>query len=233
MPVTLGLAFVLTTAFAVGLLYRATHCSRRLLGALLGWLGLQGALAVSGFYTVTTSLPPRLPLALVPTLAMVVGLFATARGRNWLDGLRLDVLTLLHVVRVPVELVLFGLFLQGAVPQLMTFEGRNWDVLAGLTAPVVAYLAFRKKVVGRKGLLLWNILSLASLLNILVNALLSVPSPIQRFAFEQPNVAVLHFPYVWLPACVVPIVLLAHLAAIRQLTRKATAPSGPLSLMAA
>ena len=132
-------------------------------------------------------------------------------------GLHLDSLTLLHVVRIPVELVLFGLFSQGAVPQLMTFEGRNWDILAGLTAPIVYYLAFRKNVLGTKSLLLWNIISLASLLNIVTTALLAAPTPFQRLAFEQPNVAVLHFPFVWLPACVVPIVLLAHLAAIWRL----------------
>ena len=121
-------------------------------------------------------------------------------------GLRLDGLTLLHVVRIPVELVLFGLFVQGAVPQLMTFEGRNWDILVGLTTPVVYYLAFRKNVLGTKSLLLRNIVGLASLLNIVTTALLAVPMSFQRFAFDQPNVAVFHFPFcgcplAWCPLC--------------------------------
>ena len=132
-------------------------------------------------------------------------------------GLRLEVLTLLHIVRIPVELVLFGLYLHHAVPRLMTFEGRNFDVLAGLTAPLVWWLAFRQQRLGRRGLLIWNGLGLASLLNIVANAVLAVPTPMQQFGFEQPNVAILHFPFVWLPGVVVPLVLLAHVAAIWQL----------------
>ncbi|MGY3087012.1 hypothetical protein ACVWYF_000038 [Hymenobacter sp. UYAg731] len=213
----LGLVFGLTTGLAVGLLYLAAHRSKRVLLVLLAWLLVQGVVSLSGFYTVSNTLPPRLALLLGPPLLLIAALLATAAGRRWLAGLRLEMLTVLHVVRIPVELVLFSLFLQKAVPQLMTFEGRNWDILAGFTAPIVCYFAFYTKQLGRRGLLLWNILGLVSLLNIVVNALLSAPTPLQRFAFEQPNVAILHFPFAWLPGCVVPLVLLAHLAAIRQL----------------
>jgi hypothetical protein len=215
-PAYLGLAFVLITGLAVGLFYRAAHHSKVVLGLLLAWLLGQGAVSLSGFYTVTAALPPRLALLLGPALLLIAGLLATPRGRRFLDGLRLDRLTLLHVVRIPVELVLLGLYLHQAVPQLMTFEGRNWDVLSGLTAPVVYYLARRQRL-SRAGLIVWNVLGLGLLLNIVGNALLSVPGPLQRFGFEQPNVAILHFPFVWLPGCVVPLVLLAHLAALWQL----------------
>lgn len=221
----IGLAFGLTTGLAVWLFYLAARRSGRTLLVLLAWLLMQGTVGLSGFYTISNTLPPRLALLLGPPLLLVVLLFATSAGRRYLDSLRLEILTLLHIVRIPVELVLFSLFLHKAVPQLMTFEGRNLDILAGLSAPVVYYFVFQKKWLGRRGLLLWNALSLVSLLNIVVNALLSAPTPLQRFAFEQPNVAILHFPFVWLPGCVVPIVLLAHLAAIRQLLAR---PDGAL-----
>ena len=216
-PLIISVAFGLTTALTVGLFYRAARPSGRTLLVLLAWLLLQGAVGLSGFYTVANTLPPRMALLLGPPLVGIGLLFGTASGRRYVAGLRLEALMLLHMVRVPVELVLLGLYLHGAVPRLMTFEGRNWDILAGLTAPVVYYFAFRAKHLGRRGLLWWNVLGLASLLNIVVNALLSVPSPLQRFAFEQPNVAILHFPFVWLPGGVVPLVLLAHLSAIQRL----------------
>ncbi|MDB5267400.1 MAG: hypothetical protein JWP58_440 [Hymenobacter sp.] len=215
----IGLVFGLATGLAVGLFYLAAHRSGRVLLVLLAWLLVQGVVGLRGFYTISNTLPPRLALLLGPPLLLIAALFATAAGRRWLDGLRLEILTVPHVVRFPVELVLFGLFLQKAVPQLMTFEGRNWDILAGLTAPVVWYFAFHQQRLGQRGLLLWNVLGLISLLNIVANALLSAPTPLQRFAFAQPNIAILHFPFVWLPGCVVPLVLLAHLAAIRQLIK--------------
>lgn len=123
-------------------------------------------------------------------------------------------LTLLHVIRVPVELILYALFMHQAIPELMTFTGRNWDILAGLTAPLVYYFGFVRKTLGLKYILLWNVFCLGLLLNIVVNALLSAPLPFQQFAFEQPNRALFHFPFIWLPAYVVPVVLLSHLIVI-------------------
>lgn len=219
LPPFLGLAFGLTTALAVGLCYYAAHRSGRPLLVLLAWLLGQGALSLSGFYTVATGWPPRLGLLLLPPVVLVLGLLSAARGRRYLDGLRLATLTLLHVVRLPVELVLLALFRHHAIPQAMTFEGHNWDILMGLSAPLVYYLV-RSQRLGSTGLLLWNGLGILLLLNIVVTAILSAPSPFQRFAFEQPNVAILYFPYAWLPAVVVPIVLLAHVAALRQLLAK-------------
>jgi hypothetical protein len=59
-----------------------------------------------------------------------------------------------------------------------------------------------------------------SLLNIVVHAILSVQSPIQQFGFDQPNRAVLEYPFVLLPAVVVPIVMLSHLSTLRKLILK-------------
>ena len=144
-PAALGLAFAVIALLSIGLFWRAAHYSRLTLAVLLLWAGLQSAVALRGFYWVTNTLPPH-ALALVgPPLLLVAGLFATARGRQYLDGLDLKSLTLLHTVRMPVELVLFGLATYQAVPELMTFEGRNWDILSGLSAPLVYFLAFVRR----------------------------------------------------------------------------------------
>jgi len=216
LPLWLYLLFGLTTVLAIALFYLAARRSGRALAVALAWLLGQSVLSISGFYTVTTTLPPRLMFALGPPLLFLLSRLATARGRALLAGLRLDVLTLLHVVRLPVELGLYGLYLHGAVPRIMTFEGGNWDILMGLSAPLV-YGLVRRRQIGRGVLLAWNGLGLALLANIVVVAVLSAPSPIQRLAFAQPNVALLHFPFGWLPAVLVPLVLLAHVAALWQL----------------
>lgn len=222
-PLFLGLLFALTTGLTSWLFARATRHAAPVLLGLLGWLALQGALALTGFYAVVGPLPPRPLLLLLPTLLMIGGLFGTGAGRRFLAGLRPDRLLLVHAVRVPVELGLLGLYLHGGLPRLMTFEGRNWDILAGLSAPLVYYLVFRRRSAGRGALLAWNLLGLGLLLNIVVNAVLAMPTPWQRWGFEQPNVALLHFPFVWLPCCIVPLVLLAHLTALWQLRPSAAA----------
>ncbi len=99
----------------------------------------------------------------------------------------------------------------------MTFEGRNFDILCGLTAPLVWYFGYVRKIWERGTLIVWNIICLLLLANIVTIAVLAAPSPFQQLARDQPNIAVLHFPFVWLPCCIVPAVVLAHVVALRQL----------------
>ena len=131
----------------------------------------------------------------------------------------LKMLTWLHIVRIPVELVLLWLFQNGQVPELMTFEGRNFDILSGLTAPLIIYFGFIKKSLSNKMIIAWNTLCLVLLFNIVGTAVFSAPFPFQKFAFEQPNIGVFYFPFVWLPGVIVPLVLFAHLSAIRKLVK--------------
>lgn len=187
---------------------------------MLSWLAIQALIGLSDFYTVTDTVPPRFVLMVLPPVLLIIGLFATTKGRAYIDGLDIKVLTVLHTVRIPVEIVLFWLFVHKTVPELMTFEGRNFDILSGLTAPLIFYFGFVKKKLGRKIILIWNFICLGLLANIVVNAVLSAPFPFQKFAFDQPNIAVLYFPFNWLPSFVVPVVLFSHLATIRQLVNK-------------
>jgi hypothetical protein len=55
------------------------------------------------------------------------------------------------------------------------------------------------------------------LFNIVVTAILYAPLPIQQLAFEQPNIAVMYFPFVYLPGFIVPIVLFSHLVSLKKL----------------
>jgi ABC-type antimicrobial peptide transport system permease subunit len=91
------------------------------------------------------------------------------------------------------------------------------DILSGLTAPLILWLGFRKGKTNRIILIVWNILALGLLINIVTTAILSLPFPIQQIAFEQPNRAVLYFPFIWLPTVVVPLVLFSHLISLWQL----------------
>jgi hypothetical protein len=216
-PDYISIIFIITTLLSVYLFYIASHKSKIVLIVLLSWLAFQAAIGLTGFYTVTNSVPPRFFLAVLPPFLLIAALFLTQRGKSFIDGLNKRLLTVLHVIRIPVELVLFWLFFNKAIPQIMTFEGRNFDVLSGITVPLIYYIAFKKAGHAKITLLVWNFVCLALLINIVTMAILSAPFAFQRLAFEQPNIAVFYFPFIWLPACIVPLVLLAHLAVIRQL----------------
>lgn len=223
-PLYLDLAFIATTGYAVWCFTRAHEHPLRA-GLFIGFALLAtAALALTGFYADSTALPPRPVFLAGPSLLVIVCLFATPRGRRYIDGLRPASLTWLHTVRIPVELVLLALYLHGAVPRLMTFEGANPDILSGLSALPIFWFGYHKRRLPKWALIAWNLLGLALLANIVIRAVLAVPSTFQQLAFDQPNVAVLYFPYVWLPAVVVPLVLFAHLASLRHLIRGSSAP---------
>lgn len=74
----------------------------------------------------------------------------------------------------------------------------------------------RRGKVSKTALLVWHLGALGLLGNIARLAVLAVPSPLQQLAFEQPNVAVLRFPFAWLAAFAVPAVLLSHAAGLMQ-----------------
>jgi hypothetical protein len=185
------------------------------------WLVITGVLAYNGFFKDTSSLPPHFIFAIAPALLTIILLFVTSAGRRFINNINLRTLTLLSIVRILVELVLYWLFLNKAVPELMTFAGRNFDILAGITAPIIYLICFKNGTVSNKPvLLIWNFISLLLLLNIVINAILSLPFPFQQFAFDQPNIAILYFPFIWLPSFIVMTVLFSHLLAIRRLTKK-------------
>jgi hypothetical protein len=219
LPAYINVIFILTTLLTSLFIYKASNNSKKTLVIIWAWLLLQAAIASTGFYTITNSIPPRLLFLLMPPLIVIIFMFATRTGRNFINGLDVKTLTLLHIVRIPVEFVLICLFINKTVPKIMTFEGMNFDILSGLTAPLMWYLGFVKKKLNDNIVLSWNILCVILLLNIVIIAILSAPLNFQQFAFEQPNIAILYFPFIWLPCFIVPVVLFSHLVAISRLLR--------------
>lgn len=217
LPAYIAVCFALTTFLAIWLFSIAARHHRLALVVVIAWLVFQGVTGFLKFYPQTHTVPPRFVLLALPPLLLIAFLFLTPGGRRFTDSLDPKWLTYLHTIRIPVEFILLGLYIHLQVPRLMTFEGRNFDIITGLSAPFIAYYAYTRRVLGRTALLLWNFVGLALLLNIVINAVLSIPFAYQQFGFDQPNVAVLYFPFIWLPCVVVPLVLYAHLAVIRQL----------------
>ncbi|WP_338875260.1 hypothetical protein WBJ53_06505 [Spirosoma sp. SC4-14] len=218
-PTGLAIGFALTTAltllgFMMAVRQAAPRISGIILIGLIAWLFVLGTLASQGFFTTLNTKPPRLFLAVGPPLLLIAGLFVSRSGRRFLAGLPLSTITYLHTIRIVVELVLYGLYVNHQIPELMTFEGRNFDILAGLTAPILAYFSFNRPILSKRWLFVWNIAALLLLINIIIHAILSAPSPFQQLAFEQPNVGILKFPFIWLPGFVVPVVLLCHLVVL-------------------
>ena len=141
-PIYVSLVIAATTLVTVLAFYKASRYSVITLVTLFCWLALQTVISLTGFYTDTDSMPPRFLLLVLPPVLFILSLFAFPKGRSYIDKLDIKTLTWLHVIRIPVEIVLFWLFVHKTIPGLMTFEGRNFDILSGITAPIVYYFVF-------------------------------------------------------------------------------------------
>ena len=153
-------------------------------------------------------LPPPIAWLLVPTTTATVVLarrMPVGRiGIGWLIGYQ--------SFRIFVEIFLWWGHREGAVPVQLTWEGRNFDVLTGLTAPLVAWLAAGGKI-STTAIRVWNLAGLALLVNVVSVAVLSMPTPFQRF--HPTNLFVVEAPFVWLPLFLVQSALFGHVAIFR------------------
>jgi len=134
-----------------------------------------------------------------------------------------------QVFRIGMELILWRLAHAGVIPASMTFEGRNYDVLVGFTAPFIAWLAFTRRLVSPGPVIFWNVFGIAVLANVVVIGFLSAPTRFRQFFEGPPNEMIAHFPFVWLVSFVVPLAFLGHLLSIRQQLRTLKEERAPRS----
>ncbi len=227
LPEYISITFILTTFLTVGFLIYAikqsvsdTIPAKILIFLLSFWIFFQVILALSGFYQDAQSFPPHLiAFGVLPAILLIVVYFIFFR-KKFIEPLPLKILTLLSIIRIPVEIVLLWLFQNHFVPQSMTFEGRNFDILSGITAPIIYFLALRGGKINRPLLIVWNIFALVLLLNIVITAVLALPAINSQLAPELQNRAITYFPYLWLPTVIVPIVFFSHLASLWKLFMK-------------
>ncbi|MFT5513089.1 MAG: hypothetical protein ACI8SE_001489 [Bacteroidia bacterium] len=221
-PFYLSLSFIALVVFTLITFFNASGKNKGALMVVLAFALAQALLSQRGFFLDSDAIPPRLLFILLPTVTIIVLAFITRAGKRLIVNFDLEQYTYLHTVRVGVEIVLFYLFVYQLVPESMTFSGRNFDILAGLTAPIMGYWGFRKSKISKRWLLIWNWVCLALVCQVMITGILSVPSPIQQLSFDAPNTGVLHFPFVWLPGIIVPIVIFGHLVTIKRLSKSDT-----------
>lgn len=210
---TIGL-FLFSAVLSIVFFHYANGKPKKITAFLILWSVLHGILAFTGFYQDMSSLPPRFALILAPATLLII--YGTIKPKkSWiLEKRNYAISHFLHIVRIPVEMCLYTLFLHGYVPELMTFAGRNFDIVMGVTAVIVAGLILRDNI-PLKALFAWNLIGLFMVCFILVNGILSAPFPFQQFGFDQPNTGISYFPFVLLPALIVPLVIWTHLIDMR------------------
>ena len=217
-PNWVEILFLLTCIYTIIIFHISNGKPYIITLVIILWSGLQSILAYREFYLVTDTVPPRFILVLLPITAAVLWMTLSQKGKELISKRDLKYSTVLHLVRFPVEITLWQLYLYQMIPELMTFEGRNFDIIIGILTPIVGFLYIKNKM-SLKVLRVWNIIGLILVSFIMVNGILSAELPIQQFAFDQSSRGLNYFPFILLPAVVVPLVIYTHITDIIKINR--------------
>jgi hypothetical protein len=183
----------------------------------VAWVAVTALVAMRGLLTFDGR-PPTMLFLLVITIVLTIALGLSPFGRRLALGVPLAALVGFQAFRILVELSMHRAYSEGLMPVQMSYSGRNFDIVSGVTALLLGlWLATGARRSGKGVVFGWNVLGLLLLLNILVVALLSAPTPLRAFSNDPPNIWVTQFPWVWLPVVMVAAALLGHILVFRRL----------------
>ena len=224
-PGYVSITFICTVIATFGFIYYAitvradknSNVPTMVVTFLLVWIFAISILTFYGFFRDFDSSPPRFLYLILPPLLLILSVLIHPGGRSFLKKLPLTTLTYIHIVRVPVEIVLWWLSIEKVIPSIMTFEGMNYDILSGISAPFAGIFLVGLRSKSKIGAFIWNLLAFVLVVNIIYRAIASTPYFFDAASFEYPNIAVFYFPYVLLPAFIVPSILFSHLVSFYRL----------------
>ena len=185
--------------------------------AIVLWAALLSVLSFQKFFSDFSNLPPRPALAILIPLPIVLLIAFSKKGTQLLQSIPAHWLVGMQSFRIGVEILLLLAFIADKLPVQMTFEGRNFDIITGLLALPIGYLLARKKTYALKLAVIYNFIGMLLLINILVIAVLSMPTSIRYFMNEPANTFVAEFPFILLPGVLVPLAYTLHIFSLRQL----------------
>jgi hypothetical protein len=163
-------------------------------------------------------MPPTMMVAIVLSLALALRIGLSGTGGRIAAGVPLAMLVGVQGFRLPLELLMHRAYGEGLMPVQMSYSGRNFDIVTGITALVLAAaLWLAPQRVSLRWVMVWNALGFGLLMNVLTIALLSAPTPLRVFMNEPANVWIAQAPFVWLPAVFVLAALAGHVVIFRRL----------------
>lgn len=189
-------------------------------GGFVIWLVLLGLLSFGGFFREFSTLPPRILIAIIPPIVLTIWLMFSESFGNILRVIPLSWPIYIQSFRILMELFLWMGYQGGFVPEQMTFEWLNHDIIVGITAPMAGFVFFGRNRYRRFEAIIWNIFGIILLAIIVFISTVSTPSPLRIFMNDPANTFMAEFPYIFIPGFIVPFALAMHLFSLRQLFLK-------------
>lgn len=169
----------------------------------------------------TMELPPRFVIFLILPAFLFAGIFIYKnRNSAWLQKIPQSWLVYVQGFRIVVETLFVFTVAEGILHRNVTIEGYNYDMILGISAPIVAFFAFGKKVISKKMVIAWNYLGLIVLVSVIFVFLTTTFIP--EFYGSTSNLMPMEFtnyPYTLVPGFLMPVAVFIHVLSIVQLTK--------------
>lgn len=208
---------LIVLVLVIALLRRVPISAAAISALVVVYLILPALLASLGALDRYDPLPAPALILLLGLSGLTAYLTLSRAGSGLPASIPLAAVGVLQAFRVGVEWLLHRLYLEGGVPIQMTYAGRNWDILSGLTGLALGIWLFSGRSVPRWLILGWNVVGLTLLANIVAIAVVSTPVPFRQFMEGPANLLPSTFPFVWLPSFLVEVALGSHLLVFRHL----------------
>lgn len=140
--------------------------------------------------------------------------FAFSKLGNQLMTLSASSLVLFQSFRLPLEIVLHTWAREGTIPETMSWNGQNWDIITGIVSLLLGLFADRSYKIT------WvaNIVGSVLLLNVIRVAVMSSPLPF-AWDLDRPLLLAAHFPYLLIGPICVGGALAVHIILTRKLMK--------------
>ena len=161
---------------------------------------------------------PGLGIAvMLPIVILCAGVLRSPTLHRALRAIPLSMLVGVNVIRAfGVTFVL--LYSAGRLPAPFAPVAGWGDILVGLTALPVAWLAYKKGTAAHSTVLIWNVLGLLDLIVAVGLGVVSSPGPL-RLIFTEPGSGIMTtLPWLLIPGFLVPLLASTHLAVFYRLS---------------
>ncbi len=190
----------------------------RTFAALIALFAVPAALAASGILLRFDSLPPPFMVMMAVLIGSATWAAFSRAGTAVLERHGYAALIGLQVFRLPLELIMHHASDLGVMPSVMSYSGRNFDIVTGISALVLLPLLLKRRL-PLSVIWSWNVLGFALLLNVMMVAIRATPV-FGHFGEAQLNTWVAYVPFVWLPSVLVTVAWAGHLLVFRKLLRQ-------------
>ena len=222
----IGLSIIMTLLL-VGIDWKATTKSKtpppiRLLYVLLGWHAYVYLLSLTGFIE-NLDFPPRFALLTIVPAFIFIGWFAKRVKKSpWLTAIPPHWLIFFQSYRIGIETLFVLTVGVGLLHPNVTIEGYNYDMIYAFTALIEGVLVMKGQY---KIGLVWNYLGLAVIASIIIlfQVTIYVPHVFGSDTMEFPS-GFFQYPYVLVPAFLMPSAVFIHVLSILQLKAKLKHP---------